>query len=200
MFKSKTINKSTSSHFLYLYLRSWVLKMLNSRSSLWLCLWLCRLHLQRLAGLVELGATIGMEKEQVMSLLDAINGDLEATARYLLEDGGASSSASYPLTPDQQQQRQFETATRMANFVYVIVDDETHTAATVDAAWDVESVLTFAKSLGATVTAALYTHAGDNGIYLYSSQSGLSCSVYGSLVPWYSCTRVYTGINTNTPA
>lgn len=125
-----------------------------------------------LEGLVELGATIGMEKQQVTTLLDAINGDLEATARYILEDGGASSSASYPLTPDQQQQRQFETATRMANFVYVIVDDETHTAATVDAAWDVESVLMFAKSLGATVTAALYTHRHEDHVGGRSPRSG----------------------------
>ena len=117
-----------------------------------------------LEGLVELGATVGMGKEAVVRLLDGINGDLEATARSIREAADG--------TAEQQLQRQFETAARMANFVYVIVDDETRTAATVDAAWDVEGVLKFATALGATVTTALYTHRHEDHVGGRSPRSG----------------------------
>jgi hypothetical protein len=68
-----------------------------------------------LENLVGLGATIGMDVDRVMALLDAINGDLEATAGYLREDGATDNgaAASAPLTAEQQAQRQYKTAAQM---------------------------------------------------------------------------------------
>ena len=55
---------------------------------------------------------------------------------------------------------------------YVIVDADSGTAATVDAAWDVAGVLRFVEGLGATVTAALYTHRHEDHVGGRSPTSG----------------------------
>jgi glyoxylase-like metal-dependent hydrolase (beta-lactamase superfamily II) len=59
-----------------------------------------------------------------------------------------------------------------ANFVYVIHDAETGEAATVDAAWDTDGILRFVASLGASVTAALYTHRHEDHVGGRSPRSG----------------------------
>jgi glyoxylase-like metal-dependent hydrolase (beta-lactamase superfamily II) len=46
----------------------------------------------------------------------------------------------------------------MANFVYLIGDTETHTAAVVDPAWDVDAILEFARKEGYEIDQILITH------------------------------------------
>jgi len=46
----------------------------------------------------------------------------------------------------------------MANFVYLIGDSETHTAAVVDPAWDVDAILEFARKEGYEIDKILITH------------------------------------------
>ena len=46
----------------------------------------------------------------------------------------------------------------MANFVYLIGDTETHTAAVVDPAWDVDAILEFARKEGYEIDKILITH------------------------------------------
>ena len=47
----------------------------------------------------------------------------------------------------------------MENFVYLLVDESTKTAAVVDPAWDVPAIIDRAKQLGVTITDALLTHS-----------------------------------------
>lgn len=47
----------------------------------------------------------------------------------------------------------------MDNFIYLLVDEMTKTAAVVDPAWDVSSIIGRAKQLGVTITDALLTHS-----------------------------------------
>ncbi len=47
----------------------------------------------------------------------------------------------------------------MENFVYLIVDNETNTAAVVDPAWDVDKIIQQAENLNATITNVLLTHS-----------------------------------------
>lgn len=46
----------------------------------------------------------------------------------------------------------------MANFIYLIGDTETHTAAVVDPAWDVDAILEFARKEGYEIDQILITH------------------------------------------
>jgi hydroxyacylglutathione hydrolase len=46
----------------------------------------------------------------------------------------------------------------MANFIYLIGDTETHTAAVVDPAWDVDAILEFARKEGYEIDKILITH------------------------------------------
>src|ERR1700687_4017044 len=46
----------------------------------------------------------------------------------------------------------------MANFVYLIGDSATHTAAVVDPAWDVDSILEYARKEGYEIDKILITH------------------------------------------
>ena len=46
----------------------------------------------------------------------------------------------------------------MANFVYLVGDSETHTAAVVDPAWDVDAILEFARTEGYEIDKILITH------------------------------------------
>ena len=46
----------------------------------------------------------------------------------------------------------------MANFVYLIGDSETHTAAVVDPAWEVDAILEFARKEGYEIDKILITH------------------------------------------
>jgi glyoxylase-like metal-dependent hydrolase (beta-lactamase superfamily II) len=47
----------------------------------------------------------------------------------------------------------------MENFIYLLVDNETNTAAVVDPAWDVSSIHSCAKQLGVQITDILLTHS-----------------------------------------
>ena len=47
----------------------------------------------------------------------------------------------------------------MENFVYLLVDENTKTAAVVDPAWDVDKIIAKAKDLNVTITDALLTHS-----------------------------------------
>ena len=46
----------------------------------------------------------------------------------------------------------------MANFVYLIGDSATHTAAVVDPAWDVDAILEYARKEGYEIDKILITH------------------------------------------
>ncbi|QMU60591.1 MAG: MBL fold metallo-hydrolase [Gammaproteobacteria bacterium] len=47
----------------------------------------------------------------------------------------------------------------MENFVYLLVDDKTNTAAVVDPAWDIDKIIDKAKKLNVTITDVLLTHS-----------------------------------------
>lgn len=47
----------------------------------------------------------------------------------------------------------------MENFIYLLVDEPTKTAAVVDPAWDVPAIIDRAKQLGVTITDILLTHS-----------------------------------------
>ena len=47
----------------------------------------------------------------------------------------------------------------MENFVYLLIDETTKTAAVVDPAWDVPAIIDRAKQLGVTITDVLLTHS-----------------------------------------
>ena len=47
----------------------------------------------------------------------------------------------------------------MENFVYLLIDEKSKTAAVVDPAWNVSAILDRAKQLGVTVTDILLTHS-----------------------------------------
>ena len=47
----------------------------------------------------------------------------------------------------------------MENFVYLLIDEETKSAAVVDPAWDVPAIMDRAKRLGVTITDVLLTHS-----------------------------------------
>src|SRR5271156_1550712 len=46
----------------------------------------------------------------------------------------------------------------MANFVYFIADKQTHKAAVVDPAWEVDKIIAFAENEGYTIDKLLITH------------------------------------------
>lgn len=48
---------------------------------------------------------------------------------------------------------------RMANFVYLIIDDATRRTAVVDPAWDAAAILAATRAAGATITDVLLTHS-----------------------------------------
>eukprot|EP00667_Euglena_gracilis_P013920 EG_transcript_14405 len=47
----------------------------------------------------------------------------------------------------------------MANYVYLVVNEEDRAAVAVDAAWDVDGLYAFAKALGVDVVGCIYTHS-----------------------------------------
>eukprot|EP00729_Bicosta_minor_P015249 gene15249-6063_t len=49
-------------------------------------------------------------------------------------------------------------AAQMGNYVYLLVDTNTHTAYAIDGCYDVEGLVNFAASVGATLSGGYYTH------------------------------------------
>ena len=52
----------------------------------------------------------------------------------------------------------------MENFIYLLIDESTKTAAVVDPAWDVAAIIDRAKQLGITITDILLTHSHNDHI------------------------------------
>eukprot|EP00668_Euglena_longa_P011670 GGOE01014081.1.p1 GENE.GGOE01014081.1~~GGOE01014081.1.p1 ORF type:complete len:396 (-),score=59.06 GGOE01014081.1:174-1265(-) len=64
-----------------------------------------------------------------------------------------------PREAAPQQRDIFSAASGMANYVYLVVNEEDRTAFAIDAAWDVDGLYKFADALGVNIVGGIYTHS-----------------------------------------